>query len=91
MPHEVVLHYRRMRALSDVGGHTLFCTVTYDGGINGVLAYPIPGRFPDFDGETAWFRVRWFSKRKFEAIEQVADKQGTALQARAEVHVAPHR
>jgi len=73
-----------MRALPDAGGHTLFCNVTYDGGLYGVLRYPAPDRFPDFEGETAWFRVRWFSKRKFEVIEQVADKQGAPLPAKAE-------
>ena len=78
MPHERILHYRRRRALPNAGGHTLFCTVTRDGGINDVMGYPTPSRFPDFDGEEAWFRVRWFSKRRFEVIEQVADKQGSS-------------
>lgn len=80
MPHERILHYRRHRALPDAGGHTLFCTVTYDGGIFDVLGYPTPDRFPDFDGEVAWFRVRWFRKGKFEVIEQVADRAGAKLQ-----------
>lgn len=79
MPTEVILHYRRHRALPNVGGHTLFCTVTRAGGINDVLAYPTPNKFPDFAGEGAWFRVRWFSRRRFEVIEQVADKAGNPL------------
>ncbi|HWW10965.1 MAG TPA: hypothetical protein VN018_00510 [Brevundimonas sp.] len=79
MPYERVLHYRRQRALPNAGGHTLFCTVTRDGGINDVIGYPTPNRFPDFEGEEAWFRVCWFSKRKFEVIEQVADRTGAPL------------
>lgn len=81
MPSEVTLHYRRHRALPDAGGHTLFCTVTRRGGINDVLAYPTPNKFPDFPGDEAWFRVRWFSKRRFEVIEQVADRAGSPLPA----------
>ena len=88
MPTERVLHYRRMRAMPNVGGHTLFCNVTWDGGINNVIGYPTPNRFPDFEGEEAWFRVRWFNKSKFEVIEQVADRSGAPLPARAD-H-APH-
>lgn len=83
MPTERILHYRRMRALPDVGGHTLFCNVTADGGINSVIGYPTPNKFPDFRGEEAWFRVRWFSKRRYEIIEQVADKSGAPLSASA--------
>lgn len=30
-----------------------------------------PGQFPEFDGEEAWFRVRWVSKSKREFLEQV--------------------
>lgn len=78
MPTERILHYRRMRALPEVGGRTLFCTVTSDGGVHDVVAYPTPDRFPDFPGEAAWFRVRWFSKRRFEVLAQVADKSGAA-------------
>jgi len=83
MPEERVLHYRRMRALPNAGGHTLFCKVTYDGGLFGVLGYPTPDRFPDFDGEEAWFRVRWFRKGRFVVIEQVADRAGHPLPAAA--------
>ncbi|RZJ47396.1 MAG: hypothetical protein EON87_00750 [Brevundimonas sp.] len=81
MPTECILHYRRRRARPEAGGHTLFCNVTRDGGINDVMGYPTPNRFPDFAGEEAWFRVRWFSTRRFEVIEQVADRQGAPLPA----------
>ncbi|RZJ44532.1 MAG: hypothetical protein EON86_03155 [Brevundimonas sp.] len=79
MPTDRILHYRRVRALPDVGGRTLFCTVTSDGGPHGVLGYPTPERFPDFAGEAAWFRVRWFRKGRFEVITQVADRSGAPL------------
>lgn len=79
MPTERILHYRRVRALPEVGGHTLFCTVTWDGGDHDILGYPTPERVPDFPGETAWFRVRWVRKGRFEVIEQVADRSGAAL------------
>ena len=81
MPSERILHYRRMHALPDVGGHTLFCNVTWDGGLNDVIGYPTPDKFPDFAGEEAWFRVRWFSKRKFQVIEQVTDQEGAPRRA----------
>lgn len=83
MPDERILHYRRSRAQPHDGGYTLFCVVTYNGEVAPALSFQRPDRFPDFDGEEAWFRVRWFSKRRFEVIEQVADKSGAPLPAAA--------
>jgi hypothetical protein len=45
--------------------------MTYDGGLFGALGYLRPGQFPEFEGEEAWFKVRWFSKSRREFIEQV--------------------
>jgi hypothetical protein len=44
---------------------------------------PKADQFPEFEGEEAWFRGRWFSKRRFEVIQQVADKHGAPLVAEA--------
>lgn len=79
MPDERILHYRRARALPNGGGHTLFCVVTYNGTELTALGFPGPERFPDFDGEEAWFRVRWYRRGKFEVIRQVADKHGAPM------------
>lgn len=79
MPTERILHYRRHRALPDVGGHTLFCTVTYHGELGSALGYPTPECFPEFEGDEAWFRVRWFRRGKFDVIEQVADRRGSPM------------
>lgn len=79
MAHERILHYRRHRALPNAGGYTLFCSVTYNGELGHALGYPKPDRFPEFEGDEAWFRVRWFRRGKFEVIEQVADRQGRPM------------
>ena len=79
MPHEVILHLRRQRFLPQDGGGTVFCVATYDGNIHGALGYVRPGKFPEFEGDTGWFRVRWFSKSRFDVLEQVADKRGSPL------------
>lgn len=76
MPTERILHYRRARARPEDGAYTLFCIVTYNGEVAPALAFRRPDQYPEFEGEQAWFRVRWFSKRKFEVIEQVADRSG---------------
>lgn len=88
MPDERILHYRRSRALADAGGYTLFCIVTYNGELAPALAFRRPDQFPEFEGEEAWFRVRWFSKRRFEILERVADKGGAPV--RAMIDHAPH-
>jgi len=49
----------------------VFCTMTYDGTSLSALAFLNPGAFPEFEGEEAWFRVRWFSKRKREFLSQI--------------------
>lgn len=84
MPTERILHYRRTRARVEDGAYTLFCIVTGGGELAPALAFRTPDQFPEFAGEEAWFRVRWFSKRKFEVIEQVADRAGAPLIKRAE-------
>lgn len=84
MPTERILHYRRSRARPEDGAYTLFCIVTCDGQIAPALSFQRPDRFPEFEGEEAWFRVRWFSKRKFDVIEQVADRQGAPLRSAME-------
>lgn len=79
MPTERILHYRRSRARVEDGAHTLFCIVTHRGQLAPALAFRRPDQYPEFEGEEAWFRVRWFSKRKFEVIEQVAAPGGSPL------------
>lgn len=64
------VHLARHRFLPEDGGGTVFCVMTYRGQAP-ALAYLKPGEFPEFDGEQAWFRVRWFSKRRREFIEQI--------------------
>ena len=66
-----LIHLRRARFLPQDGGGTVFCVMSYRGGTHGALAYLPPGQFPEFDGEEAWFRVRWVSKAKREFLEQV--------------------
>lgn len=73
MPSQWILRVRRQRARPNAGGPTLFGNVTYDGGVDGVLRYLIHGQYPGFQGEEAWFRIRWFSARCLEVLEQVAD------------------
>jgi hypothetical protein len=71
MAHERTIHLRRHRFLPDAGGGTVFCTMTYDGKSLSALAFVHPGQFPEFEGEEAWFRVRWYSKRKREFLFQL--------------------
>lgn len=86
MPTERILHYRRARARPEDGGYTLFCVVTWNGETAPAVAFRRPDQFPDFAGDEAWFRVRWFSKRRFEVIEQVSDRTGARM---AEVDHGP--
>lgn len=65
------VHLARQRLLPNAGGGTVFCVMTYRGEAGPALAYLTPGQFPEFNGEEAWFRVRWFSKRRREFIEQI--------------------
>ena len=65
------VHLARRHFLRDAGGGTVFCVMTYRGEAGPALAYLKPGEFPEFDGEEARFRVRWFSKRRWEFIEQI--------------------
>lgn len=69
-----IVHLARSRFLPNAGGGTVFCVMTYRGEPGRALAYLIPGQYPEFEGEQAWFRVRWFSKRRREFIEQVEGK-----------------
>ena len=54
-----------------MAGGSVFCIVTYDGNVGRALAYLNPGQFPEFDGEEAWFRVRWHSKLRRDFLEQI--------------------
>lgn len=65
------VHLARHRFLSNAGGGTVFCVMTYGGQAGPALAHLRRGEFPEFDGEEAWFRVRWFSKRRREFIERI--------------------
>lgn len=69
------VHLARQRLLPQDDGGTVFCTMTYRGE-GPALAFLTPGRFPEFDGEEAWFRVRWFSKHRREFIEQSGGPNG---------------
>ena len=71
MPDIRVVHLARYRFLANAGGGTVFCVMTYDGDIFGALAYLSPGQFPEFEGEEAWFKVRWFSKSRRAFLYQV--------------------
>lgn len=70
------VHLARHRFLPNAGGETVFCVMTYRGEPGRALAYLRPGQYPEFDGEEAWFRVRWFSKRRREFIEQIEARDG---------------
>lgn len=74
MPSICTIHLARQRFLPQDGGGTVFCVMTYDGKVGRALAYLPPGQFPEFEGEEAWFRVRWFSKQRREFLEQVESK-----------------
>ena len=65
------VHLARHRFLPNAGGGTVFCVMTYRGEPCRALAYLAPGQFPEFDGEEAWCRVRWCSKRRREFIERI--------------------
>lgn len=70
MPDVRTVHLARQRFLAKDGGGTVFCVMTYRGH-GPALACLSPGHYPEFDGEEAWFRVRWFSKRHREFLEQI--------------------
>jgi hypothetical protein len=71
MPDIYTVHLARSRFLPQDGGGTVFCAMTFSGKAGEALAYLRPGEFPEFEGEAAWFRVRWFSKRRREFLEQI--------------------
>lgn len=79
-----VLHLRRKRFSGALGGDTCFVNVSYDGGLTKIITRVGPGRFPEFDGEEAWFKTVVHSKQRMEFLEQVADKRGTPLKGPAE-------
>ena len=79
MPRHVIVHLRRTRYLPKDGGGTVYCVMTYTGDLFGALAYLRPGSYPEFEGDEAWFRVEWHSKKRFRVLKQVADKSGTPL------------
>lgn len=71
MPDIRTVRLARHRLLPKDGGATVFCVMTYRGEPGPALAFLTPGQFPEFEGETAWFRVRWFSKKRREFLEQI--------------------
>lgn len=75
MPQEHTVHLRRHRLLPSAGGGTVFCTMTFSGD-GPALAFLDPGQFPEFEGEEAWFRVLWHSKRKRDFIRQIDPPAG---------------
>jgi hypothetical protein len=75
MPDIRIIHLARIRYLPKDGGGTVYCVMSYVGGLFGALGYLPPGKFPEFEGEEAWFRVRWFSKDRREFLEQVEAKR----------------
>lgn len=83
MPDIRTVHLARHRFLPADGGGTVFCIMTYDGKPGPALAYLNAGQFPEFDGEGAWFRVQWRSRRSRQFLEQVADRSGAPLAAGA--------
>lgn len=78
-PHERILHLQRVRTLPDDGSRTLHCVLSYTGGLFDHLGFVDPGRYPEFEGETAWVRVHWWSKSNYTVVEQVADQSGSPM------------
>ena len=70
MPDIRTVHLARRRYLPQDGGGTVFCVMTCRGEPGPALAFLKPGEFPEFEGDTAWFRVRWHSKRRRDFLEQ---------------------
>lgn len=70
------VHLKRHRFLPDAGGGTVFCTVTFDGGVGRALAFLKPGQFPEFEGEGAWFVAECLPRKKFRFVRQVESKHG---------------
>lgn len=75
-PQPVTVHLRRHRFLPNAGGGTCFVCVTYWGGVDHVLARLDPGKFPEFEGDSAWFVALKHPRNRFEFIRQVANKRG---------------
>ncbi|WP_292035674.1 MULTISPECIES: hypothetical protein [unclassified Brevundimonas] len=78
-PQERILHLRRYRSLPNDGSRTLYCVLSYSGGLFDHLSFVSPGQYPEFTGEEAWMRVHWWSKAKHKVVEQVADKTGKPM------------
>lgn len=72
MPDIRTVHLARHRFLPQDGGGTVFCIMTYRGEVGPALAFLAPGQFPEFAGEKAWFRVRWYSRRRREFLQQIS-------------------
>lgn len=77
MPSIRTVHLARHRLLPQAGGETVFCVMTYNGEIGPALAHLKPGQFPEFEGEAALFRVRWFSKSRRDFLEQIEERYGS--------------
>lgn len=76
MPTPHTIHLQRHRYLPADGGGTIFCTVTFDGHAGRALAFLLPGQFPEFEGEEAWFVAEKLPRNKFRFIRQVTSKRG---------------
>jgi len=74
-PQPVTVHLRRHRFLPNAGGGTCFVCVTYWGDSD-TLAFLHPGKFPEFEGDEAWFVALKHPRNRFEFIRQVASKSG---------------
>ena len=74
MPDIRTVHLARHRLPPQDGAGTAFFIMTFDGKPGPALAFLKPGEFPEFEGEAAWFRVRWFNKRRREFIEQIGSR-----------------
>ncbi len=69
--HIMHVHLARHRYLLQDGSGTVYCVMTFDGSAGPAVAFLRPGHYPEFEGESAWFRVRWHSKKRRDFLEQV--------------------
>lgn len=81
IPQIRTVHLARHRFLPRDGGGTVYCTMTFRGQ-GSALALLAPGEFPEFVGEAGWFRVRWYSKRRRDFLEQIEGPAPCAIEKR---------
>jgi hypothetical protein len=75
MPDIRTVHLARHRLQPNAGGGTVYCVMTYRGEPGPALAFIRPGEFPEFEGDAAWFSVRWFNKSRRQFLEQIEPPQ----------------